>query len=109
MTMEMKKNAAETVIRIVGRLDTITAPNLQNHHRRTGGYQTSSSGYEGVGVYLQRRPACPSGCPEENAEDRLHEGNGCLRRGYGCIGNDRFRRHFGDRVMEFAVKPSCFR
>jgi anti-sigma B factor antagonist len=26
--MEMKKNAAETVIRIVGRLDTITAPNL---------------------------------------------------------------------------------
>ena len=28
MTMEMKKNAAETVIRIVGRLDTITAPNL---------------------------------------------------------------------------------
>ena len=28
MTTEMKKNAAETVIRIVGRLDTITAPNL---------------------------------------------------------------------------------
>ena len=28
MTMEMKKNAAETVIWIVGRLDTITAPNL---------------------------------------------------------------------------------
>ena len=28
MTLEIKKNAAETVIRIVGRLDTITAPNL---------------------------------------------------------------------------------
>ena len=28
MTMEIKKNAAQTVIRIDGRLDTITAPNL---------------------------------------------------------------------------------
>ena len=28
MTIEIKKNAAETVIRIVGRLDTITAPAL---------------------------------------------------------------------------------
>ena len=28
MTMEIKKNAAETIIRIVGRLDTITAPAL---------------------------------------------------------------------------------
>ena len=26
MTIEMKKNAAETIIQIVGRLDTITAP-----------------------------------------------------------------------------------
>ena len=29
MTMELKKNAAETVIRIVGRLDTTTAPELE--------------------------------------------------------------------------------
>ena len=28
MTIEIKKNAAETIIRIVGRLDTITAPAL---------------------------------------------------------------------------------
>ena len=28
MTIEMKKNAAETIIQIVGRLDTITAPAL---------------------------------------------------------------------------------
>ena len=28
MTMELKKNAAETTIRIVGRLDTLTAPTL---------------------------------------------------------------------------------
>ena len=28
MTIEIKKNAAETIIRIVGRLDTITAPGL---------------------------------------------------------------------------------
>ena len=28
MTMEIKKNAAETIIQIVGRLDTITAPML---------------------------------------------------------------------------------
>ena len=28
MTIEIKKNAAETMIRIVGRLDTITAPAL---------------------------------------------------------------------------------
>ena len=28
MTIEMKKNAAETIIEIVGRLDTITAPAL---------------------------------------------------------------------------------
>jgi anti-sigma B factor antagonist len=28
MTIEIKKNAAETIIRIVGRLDTITAPTL---------------------------------------------------------------------------------
>ena len=28
MTLEIKKNAAETIIRIVGRLDTITAPAL---------------------------------------------------------------------------------
>ena len=29
MTIEIKKNAAETVIEIVGRLDTITAPALE--------------------------------------------------------------------------------
>ena len=28
MTLEIKKNAAETIIQIVGRLDTITAPTL---------------------------------------------------------------------------------
>ena len=28
MTIEIKKNAAETIIEIVGRLDTITAPSL---------------------------------------------------------------------------------
>ena len=28
MTIEMKKNAAETTIQIIGRLDTITAPSL---------------------------------------------------------------------------------
>ena len=28
MTMEIKKNAAETTIQIIGRLDTITAPSL---------------------------------------------------------------------------------
>ena len=28
MTIEIKKNAAETIIEIVGRLDTITAPAL---------------------------------------------------------------------------------
>ena len=28
MTIEIKKNAAETIIQIVGRLDTITAPSL---------------------------------------------------------------------------------
>ena len=28
MTLEIKKNAAETIIQIVGRLDTITAPSL---------------------------------------------------------------------------------
>ena len=28
MTIEIKKNAAETIIRIVGRLDTLTAPAL---------------------------------------------------------------------------------
>ena len=28
MTIEIKKNAAETIIQIVGRLDTITAPTL---------------------------------------------------------------------------------
>ena len=29
MTIEMKKSAAETIIEVVGRLDTITAPTLE--------------------------------------------------------------------------------
>ena len=72
MTIEIKKNAAETVIEVAGRLDTTTAPVLD---------KTINEDIEGTkNLILDIK-----NLEYISSEGRFYEGNQCVRRGHGSF------------------------